>query len=98
MKNKEDLLAQKVRLANDALDLAKDSLSDLRSCMGECGVRDLVQIFNSAIKAHRDLSADIISAEETESKAEKDLAKDKEYVSKVDDLLKKLSQGNTKED
>jgi len=94
MKNKEDLLAQKVRLANDALDLAKDSLSDLRSCMGECGVRDLVQIFNSAIKAHRDLSADIISAEETESKAEKDLAKNLEYTSKVDDLLRKLSQGN----
>jgi hypothetical protein len=95
MKNKEELLAQKVKLANDALDLAKDSLSDLKACMGECGVRDLVQIFNSAVKAHRDLSADIISAEETESKQEKDLAK--EYTGKVDDLLKKLSQGNTKE-
>lgn len=97
MKNKEELLAQKVKLANDALDLAKDSLSDLRSCMGECGVRDLVQIFNSAVKAHRDLSADIISAEEIESKSERELAKDKEYTSKVDDLLRKLSQGN-KED
>jgi RNA polymerase-binding transcription factor DksA len=97
MKNKEELLAQKVKLANDALDLAKDSLSDLRSCMGECGVRDLVQIFNSAVKAHRDLSADIISAEEIESKSERELAKDKEYTSKVDDLLRKLSQGNKKD-
>jgi hypothetical protein len=98
MKNKEELVAQKVKLANDALDLAKDSLSDLKSCMGECGVRDLVQIFNSAVKAHRDLSADIISSEENESKSEKELSKDREYTGKVDELLKKLSQGGAKED
>lgn len=98
MKNKEELIAQKVKLANDALDLAKDSLNDLKACMGDCGVRDLVQIFNSAIKAHRDLSADIISAEELESKAEKELAKDKEYTGRVDELLKKLSLGHNKEE
>jgi hypothetical protein len=92
MKNKEELTAQKVRLANDALALANEALGDLRACMGECSARDLVQIFNSAVKAHRDLSADIISAEEEESKQEKELAK--EYTGKVDDLLKKLSQGN----
>lgn len=84
-------MAHKIELANDALDLAKESLSDLRACMSECGVRDLVQIFNSAIKAHRDLSADIISAEEIESKQEKELAR--EYTGKVDELLKKLGQG-----
>jgi hypothetical protein len=39
--------------------------------------------------------SDIVAIQETESKQEKELAK--EYTSKVDDLLKKLSQGN-KED
>jgi hypothetical protein len=51
-------------------------------------VRDLVSIFNAAVKTHRDIVSDIVSLTETESKDEASLAK--EYDSKVDVLLNKL--------
>jgi hypothetical protein len=59
--------------------------------MTECSVRDLVSIFNSAVKAHRDIVSDIVTLSETEAKGEQELAK--EYGSKVDELLKKFKAG-----
>lgn len=88
----DDIISQKSRLAEKVLKVAEQALGDIEATMGECAVRDLVQIFNSSIKVHRDLMSDIVAIQETESKQEKELAK--EYTSKVDDLLKKLSQGN----
>ena len=86
------IIEQKSKLAEKVLKVAEQALGDIESTMGECAVRDLVQIFNSSIKVHRDLMSDIVAIQETESKQEKELAK--EYGGKVDDLLKKLSQGN----
>ena len=57
--------------------------------MGEAGVKDLVQIFNSAVKTHRDLMSDIIGLEDKVSKEEEKLAQ--EYTGKVDELLKKIT-------
>lgn len=86
------IIEQKSKLAEKVLKVAEQALGDIEATMGEAPVRDLIQIFNSSIKVHRDLMSDIVAIQETESKQEKELAK--EYTSKVDDLLKKLSQGN----
>jgi len=94
----EDIIAQKSRLAEKVLKVAEQALGDIEATMGEAPVRDLISIFNSSIKVHRDLMSDIVAIQDSESKAEKELSKNQEYTSKVDDLLKKLSQGNSKEE
>lgn len=88
----ERIVEQKSKLAEKVLKVAEQALGDIEAIMGECSPRDLINIFNSSIKVHRDLLSDIVSIQETESKQEKELAK--EYTSKVDDLLRKLGQGN----
>ncbi len=90
----EKVIQQKSALAEKVLKVAEQALGDIEATMGEAPIRDLINIFNSSLKAHRDLLNDIVAIQETESKAEKDLAKNLEYTSKVDDLLRKLSQGN----
>lgn len=91
MTNKhEKIIEQKERMAADVLQVADDALQDIKSCMGEAGVKDLLNIFNSAIKTHRDLMSDIIGIEEKATKEEEKLAQ--EYSGKVDELLKKISQ------
>ena len=93
MENKNDkIIAQKEKMAADVLQVADDALQDIKACMGEAGVRGLLNIFNSAVKTHRDLMSDIISIQDKESKEEEKLAK--EYTGKVDELLKKISGGN----
>jgi len=94
----EDIIAQKSRLAEKVLKVAEQALGDIEATMGEAPVRDLISIFNSSIKVHRDLMSDIVAIQDSESKAEKELSKNQEHTSKVDDLLKKLSQGNAKEE
>lgn len=88
-KSNEQIIEQKEKLAADVLQVAEDALQDIKVCMGEAGVRDLLNIFNSAIKTHRDLMSDIITIQDKDSKQEKELAK--EYTGKVDELLKKIS-------
>jgi hypothetical protein len=90
-KSKEDILAQKEFLAAEALKVANESLGYIQDAMTECSVRDLISIFNSAVKAHRDIVSDIVSLTATEEKSEQELAK--EYDGKVGELLKKLSGG-----
>jgi hypothetical protein len=90
--NNEKIISQKERLAKDVLQVAEDALQDIKSCMGEAGVKDLIQIFNSAVKTHRDLMSDIISIEEKVSKEEEKLAQ--EYTGKVDELLKKITKAD----
>ena len=65
------------------------ALEDIKVCMPEAGVRDLINIFNSAVKTHRDLMSDVIAIQDRESKEEKALAT--EYTGKVDELLKKIT-------
>jgi hypothetical protein len=88
-KSNEQIVQQKERLAAEVLQVADDALQDIKVCMGEAGVRDLLNIFNSAVKTHRDLMSDIISIQDKESKEEQKLAT--EYTGKVDELLKKIS-------
>ena len=90
--NNEKIIAQKEKLAADVLQVADDALQDIKACMGEAGVEDLVQIFNSAVKTHRDLMSDIIGLEDKASKEEEKLAQ--EYTGKVDELLKKITKAD----
>ena len=92
MTSKNDkIIQQKEKLAADVLQVADDALQDIKACMGEAGVRDLINIFNSAVKTHRDLMSDIIGIEEKQTKEEDKLAE--QYTGKVDELLKKISKG-----
>ena len=86
----ESIISQKEKMAADVLQVADDALQDIKACMGEAGVRDLLNIFNSAVKCHRELMSDIISIEDKQSKEETKLAQ--EYEGKVDQLLKKISK------
>ena len=86
----ENIIAQKEKLAADVLQVADDALQDIKASMGEAGVRDLINIFNSAVKCHRDLMSDIIGIEEKQSKEEDKLAE--QYTGKVDELLKKIGK------
>ena len=88
----QKIIESKERLAAEVLVVAEDALQDIKVCMGDAGVKDLIQIFNSAIKTHRDLMSDIVTLQEKETKEEKELAK--EYTGKVDELLKKISGNN----
>lgn len=87
----EKIIAQKERMAADVLQVADDALQDIKAVMSEAGVRDLLNIFNSAVKTHRDLMSDIVTLQDKQTKAEESLAK--EYTGKVDELLKKISGG-----
>jgi hypothetical protein len=90
MKKTEDILKVKEVLAQDALSVATEALGYLQDALPDAGIRDLINIFNSAIKTHRDLCGDIIDlTAPKESTDEKKLAK--EYDGKVDELLKKFS-------
>lgn len=86
----EKIIQQKEELAAQALQVAEDSLELLRDQLQDCSTRDLVQVFKSAIKAHREIVSDILSiSSEVESKQEKALAK--EYNSTMEKLLKNLN-------
>jgi hypothetical protein len=89
-KTRDEILAQKEFLAAEALKVANEAIGYLQDQLPECSTRDLVSIFNSAVKAHRDIVSDIVSLTVAEEKSEQDLAK--EYSGKVDELLKKMGQ------
>jgi hypothetical protein len=84
----EKIIRQKEKLAEKALQVAEDSLGLLQDQLSECSARDLVSVFNSSVKAHREIVSDIIALSETDSKEESELAKD--YESKVQALLNKV--------
>jgi len=91
-KNKEDILKQKEVLATESLQVANDALGYIQDQLPECSMRDLITVFNSAVKTHRDIVSDIVALTSTdESQSEASLAK--EYDGKVGELLKKL-KGN----
>ena len=86
------IIEQKERMAAEVLQVADDALQDIKAVMSEAGVKDLLAIFNSAVKCHRELMSDIVTLQDKQTKAEENLAK--EYTGKVDELLKKISGGN----
>jgi DNA polymerase III gamma/tau subunit len=92
MKDKrEDIIKQKEFLASETIKVAQEALGLLADQIQECSTRDLVSIFSSAIKVHRDIVADIVVLSTPEKKEEKDLAV--EYDGKVGELLKRLKTG-----
>ncbi len=99
MKNKEEILKNKAKLAEDSLRVAETTLKDLEVCANEASVRDLLNIFTASLKAHRELTSDILAIEKEdaelaekskESKAEKELSS--QYSGKVEELLKNLKK------
>jgi len=92
MDKQDKIVAQKEKLAEEVLQVAEDALEDIKATMGEASVRDLLNIFNSAVKTHRDLMSDIVAIQDKESESEKKLAA--EYTGKVDELLKKITGGD----
>lgn len=84
----EKILRQKEKLAAKALEVAESSLELLYEQLQECSTRDLVSVFNSSVKAHREIVSDIISLSENESNEEKQLAKS--YEPRVQSLLNRV--------
>jgi hypothetical protein len=90
-KSRDDILRDKEFLAAESLSVANQALGYLQDQLPECSTRDLVSIFNAAVKTHRDIISDIVTLTQTEEKNEAELAK--EYDGKVGELLKKLGSG-----
>jgi len=99
MDNKDQILRNKAKLAENALRLAETTLGDLEACASEASIKDLLSIFNSALKAHRELTSDILAIEKEDAEAaekaketasEKDLST--QYEGKVAELLKNLKK------
>ena len=82
VKQKEFLAAEALREANEAIGMLQDQLS-------ECSTRDLVQIFSASVKAHREITEDIVVLTAKEPASEESLAR--EYDGKVEELLKRIS-------
>ena len=87
--HKDEIVKQKEFLAQEALRVANEAIGLLQDQMSECSTRDLVQIFSASVKAHREITEDIVVLTAKESPSEEVLAK--EYDGKVEELLKRIS-------
>jgi hypothetical protein len=86
---KDQIVRQKEFLAEEALKVANEAIGLLQDQMSECSTRDLVQIFSASVKAHREITEDIVVLTTKENPSEESLAK--EYDGKVEELLKRIS-------
>ena len=86
---KDAVVKQKESLAKEALLVANEAIGLLKDQMSECSTRDLVQIFSASIKAHREIAEDILMLTAKEPESEE--LKAKEYDGKVEELLKRIS-------
>jgi hypothetical protein len=86
---KDAIVKQKESLAQEALLVANEAIGLLKDQMSECSTRDLVQIFSASVKAHREITEDIVVLTAKEPESEQILAK--EYDGKVEELLKRIS-------
>jgi hypothetical protein len=86
---KDAIIRQKEFLAEEALKVANEAIGLLQDQMSECSTRDLVQIFSASVKAHREITEDIVVLTTKESPSEESLAR--EYDGKVEELLKRIS-------
>jgi hypothetical protein len=87
--HREDVVRQKEFLAAEALKVANEAIGLLQDQMSECSTRDLVQIFSASVKAHREITEDIVVLTTKETPSEQELAR--EYDGKVEELLKRIS-------
>lgn len=88
-KEKQAIIRQKEVLAEEALKVANEAIGLLQDQMSECSTRDLVQIFSASVKAHREITEDIVILTAKEAPSEQELAR--EYDGKVEELLKRIS-------
>ena len=88
-KEKDAIIQQKESLAQEALLVANEAIGLLKDQMSECSTRDLVQIFSASVKAHREITEDIVILTTKEPESEQALAR--EYDGKVEELLKRIS-------
>lgn len=88
MTNSNKLSKQKEQLAIRTLQVAEDSLEIIQSTLDDCGIEDLIKIFNSSVKAHREFISDVSSMAEAESKSERELAK--EYKGTAADFINRF--------
>ena len=86
---KDEVVKQKEFLAQEALKVANEAIGLLQDQMSECSTRDLVQIFTASVKAHREITEDIVLLTAKEAPSEESLAR--EYDGKVEELLKRIS-------
>jgi hypothetical protein len=86
---KDAIVRQKEFLAEEALKVANEAIGLLQDQMSECSTRDLVQIFSASVKAHREITEDIVVLTTKETPSEQELAR--EYDGKVEELLKRIS-------
>jgi hypothetical protein len=86
---KDAIVKQKEFLAEEALKVANEAIGLLQDQMSECSTRDLVQIFTASVKAHREITEDIVILTAKEAPSEQELAR--EYDGKVEELLKRIS-------
>lgn len=86
---KDEVVKQKEFLAQEALKVANEAIGLLQDQMSDCSTRDLVQIFTASVKAHREITEDIVLLTAKEAPSEQQLAK--EYDGKVEELLKRIS-------
>ena len=86
---KDAIIRQKEFLAEEALKVANEAIGMLQDQLPECSTRDLVQIFSASVKAHREITEDIVVLTAKESPSEAELSK--EYDGKVEELLKRIS-------
>jgi hypothetical protein len=86
---KDEIVKQKEFLAQEALKVANEAIGMLQDQLPECSTRDLVQIFSASVKAHREITEDIVVLTAKESPSEAELSK--EYDGKVEELLKRIS-------
>ena len=85
---KDAVVHQKELLAQEALKVANEAIGLLQDQMADCSTRDLVQIFSASVKAHREITEDIVVLTKPEPPSEKELAR--EYDGKVEELLKRI--------
>jgi hypothetical protein len=85
----DEIVKQKEFLAAEALKVANEAIGMLQDQLPECSTRDLVQIFSASVKAHREITEDIVALTARETPSEQELAK--EYEGKVGELLKRIS-------
>ena len=86
---KNEVVKQKEFLAQEALKVANEAIGLLQDQMSECSTRDLVQIFSASVKAHREITEDIVLLTAKEPASEQELAR--EYDGKEEELLKRIS-------
>jgi hypothetical protein len=86
---KDEIVRQKEFLAQEALKVANEAIGMLQDQLPECSTRDLVQIFSASVKAHREITEDIVVLTAKEPASEETLAR--EYDGKVEELLKRIS-------